>query len=202
MSAFQPARAVHPDHVVAWGEFIGDPILAQRIMANPRLKARAAERVAVHYGIDPHGDLPVRAGILHSVNAVIANRDRMVRVCGLLYLRGILHRTVDRASYQALVNHVPHDELEFAASLIRDLPKRSAVHVDPERIGDRVSSAGEAVLATWYAGLDVSARRLLDFAFGPDAFGEDATMDAEEAFRIVELAARSGSKRLGGDRHA
>lgn len=197
---------VHPDHVRAWGSAFGDPELAQRIFENPRLKARAAARIAELRGVQPVAGADHRRISVKAVNDIVVNRDRFARIAGLVSLRGLLRGAITREAYQLLSNAVPHDELDLAASLAAELPRSSPVQIDPQRLGERVLAEGLCVLATWAETLPGELRAKLELAFGEEPFhpGEASDNAAmyDKAVVIVELIARGQHPQKGEDYHA
>ena len=185
---------VHESQVAAWGDLLGDRSLASAIYSNPRLRPRAMVRMAELAGIDGDELEGERAGALHAVRAVMSDRDRMVRLSGLIVLRGLLHGAVTRAAYEALSACVSHDELDLAAGIAATMPKAPAIQVDPSRIAERITAAGEGLLSMWAARLSPVLKKQIEFAFGEDGLAYHgkgvADVPPSEASSIVELAAR------------
>ncbi len=190
MQATDQSMAVHHSHVSRWGESFGNADLGTEIMANPRLRDRAVQRISDYYGMPHTISQTDQSAEAKMVDLIIADEQRVRRIAGLLELRGVLREVVTPEGYRLLAGIIPHSDIEIACALSSKLPPKSSIGIDNGRFGERVDAAGHAVLSLWAIRLPEFLIQRIAFALGNDTEilkpDEEGRVDAGQACRIME----------------
>lgn len=173
------AALVHEDKVLEWGTSLGDSALGMAIYANPKLKIRAAERMARVFGIaDEH--VPSMAPSGNSLLSATSNsraqsliiasflgsQERFVNLAGLVRLGGLVRSSVTPEMFQILSRSIGGEELKLAARISRVFDFDSTTQLDVDRLGEHIATLGEETITAWRSGLNGADRTKIDFALG------------------------------------
>lgn len=194
------AALVHADKVFEWGASLGDSALGQAIYANPKLKARAAERMARVFGI-ADDDVPSMAPSGNSLlstaphsraqSLVIASflgaQERFTNLAGLVRLGGLVRASVTPEAFQTLSKSIGSEELKLAARISRVFDADSNTQLDIERINEHISSLGDETIVAWRSGMNGSDRAKIDFALGTIEAPGHLSISYHEASEIMLL---------------
>lgn len=209
------ASLVHEDKVFEWGASLGDSALGQAIYANPKLKARAAQRMARIFGISddhvpsmaPSGNsLLSAAPHSRTQSLVIASflgaQDRFANLAGLVRLGGLVRSSVTPEMFQTLSKSIGSEELKLAARISRIFDVDTTPQLDIERINEHISSMGDETVIAWRSGLNGADRAKIDFALGtieaPGHLGI-SFHEASEIMLLISAELESKHREIGGE---
>lgn len=194
------AALVHEDKVLEWGASLGDSALGLAIYTNPKLKQRAAERMARVFGIadeDAPSMVPSGTSLLsvttnsRAQSLVIASflgaQERFATLAGLVRLGGLVRSSVTPEMFQVLSRSIGSEELKLAARISRMFDFESHTQLDIERLGEHIASLGEEAIIAWRSGLNGADRTKIDFALGTIEAPGHLSISYHEASEIMLL---------------
>lgn len=195
------ASLVHIDKIAEWGASLGDDALGRAIYDNPKLRSRAADRMADVFGISDYVDPPNAAPKSNSlmsmsgaarsqgliINIFTQQQNRFITIAGLVRIGGILKSSVTPTLYQAMLKSTGIEDMKLAARIARALDVNERIQMDMSRIEDHIRMLGEETIAAWRLGLTGKDRAKLDFSLGAMPIPDHLSIDSQDATEIMVL---------------
>lgn len=146
------ADQISPEWLSVWGENFGAPQAGKLIGDDNRVSHRLVKRLCDIAGVDVNQ--PLSPDAERSIHVYINMREKLIKLCGLIFQGDVLKHLVMQADFELLSSQFSEDEMRFAVQQT-DLHQSMSEHsIDMENMSKLVEYLGDDCIRGWLRQLD------------------------------------------------